>query len=65
MDTDKIVRLTILIRAIRENPRPITWSLIARGSDSSKQKNKEAAHAQRERLPVNCWDWPEADCVPS
>jgi hypothetical protein len=25
--------------------------------------NKEAVHATRKRLPVNCWDWPEADCV--
>ena len=29
-----------------------------------KRDEKEAAHAGRGRLPVNCWDWPEADCVP-
>jgi len=25
-------------------------------------ENSEAANACARRLPVNCWDWPEADC---
>jgi len=29
---------------------------------SAHSKNSEAANACARRLPVNCWDWPEADC---
>ena len=34
----------------------------APGSDKARAKNREAVHEMnRGRLPVNCWDWAEAN----
>jgi hypothetical protein len=37
----------------------------APGSDEARcgEKIEKPPTLARERLPVNCWDWPEADCM--
>src|SRR5229473_2157354 len=71
--TDKKVCLTILMRTGSRNSRVCFFradllrkirSLLLPVLIERPAKGREAVHEMNHgRLPVNCWDWPEADCM--